>query len=218
MGKPQTAQHKLAKYIGGLNRENGVRTIDCLIKPEGILVLPLPWNANELFNELLVTAEGRFGLRSRALRIDVRPRNHRTPETVPDGPSGCVVHYFQEAEKDYQQLRFQLAHEAIHALSGALVRDARKLEEGLAVWFSLSAMNRQYRKRAEGGDGVSPLFLDALQLFEQLKPTDSKISKFRLKCPDLDQASPELVAESFSIEISLASRLCQRVPTEIHLR
>lgn len=180
--------------------------------------MPVAWNANELFNELLSKAEQRFGARSRTVRIKVLARNKQTPESVADGSDGCIVYYFQETEKDYQRLRFQLAHEAVHVLSGAFVREARKLEEGLAVWFSLSVINRSYRKRAERGDGVSSLFLDALKWFTKLKATDDRIRAFREKCPNLDFATPELIAKVFRVDMPLASELCQRVPADMHLR
>jgi hypothetical protein len=101
-----------------------------------------------LFNQLLLDAEERFGPRSRAMAATVVPRDNPTPETVPNGAEGCFVYYYGEAQNDPQRLRFQLAHEAIHVLSGALRRDARKLEKGLAVWFSLRQADRKYRRRA----------------------------------------------------------------------
>jgi hypothetical protein len=176
------------------------------------------WNATTLFNELLSAAENRFGTRSRDLTVQVEARDHKTPETIPSGANGCIVYYFREAESDYQRLRFQLAHEAIHVLSGTLNREALKLEEGLAVWFSLSVMNRQYRKRVEKGDGISRLFLDAFNLFKRLDPNDDKVKRLREKCPALDEAIPELIAEIFAVDIGLASELCQRVPPDMRLR
>ena len=90
-------------------------------------------DAPSLFNELLAEAETRFGPRSRTLAPIVEPRDDLIiPETIPDGADRCKVFYAREAQHDYLRLGFQLAHEAIHVLSGALRRDARNLEEGFA--------------------------------------------------------------------------------------
>jgi hypothetical protein len=44
-----------------------------------------------LFYELLAKAESRFGPRTRSLNIEVVPRPHPTPETITNGPNGCIV-------------------------------------------------------------------------------------------------------------------------------
>jgi hypothetical protein len=105
-------------------------------------------------------AEQRFGLRTRKFRtLKVQGRDNPTPETIPDGIDGCLVHYYGEIKHDFDRLRFQLSHEAIHVLLGSLRRDCRYIEEGLAVWFSLDVSEESYRKRAE--DGLPQLFAEA---------------------------------------------------------
>lgn len=173
---------------------------------------------SELFNELLAKAELRFGPRTRSLNIEVVPRSHLTPETITSGPDGCIVHYFEGAASDRERLSFQLGHEAIHVLSGAFVREARMLEEGLAVSFSLDAVTRNYRRRTKRGEGISLLFLRAFRSFENLKATDAKITEFRQQCPNLDNATPQLIAGIFIVDPQVASELCQRVPPDMHLR
>jgi hypothetical protein len=184
----------------------------------GMKMIAQPKTARDVFDDILLKAEQRFGKRSRDLAISVEPRDHKTPESIAIGTNGCVVHYFRAVEVDSQRLRFQLSHEAIHVLSGNFRRDVPIIEEGLAVSFSLSVMDRNYRRRSKKGDGLSPLFINALSLFDELKSGDDSIRQLRLKCPDLDQVTPTLLISVFSCSMSLASKLCQRVPQDMHLR
>jgi hypothetical protein len=178
----------------------------------------ITWNALVLFNELLGKAEQQFGPRSRPLKIQVLPRANPVPESTPNGTDGCIVHFFTEAATDHERLRFQLAHEAVHVLCGNFIRTATTLEEGLAVWFSLSVSKPPYRKRAEKGEGVSALFLDALRLFKRLKPSDQKVKELRLVSPTLDDVTPDMLSRVFGAPKDLVQQLCKRVPPDMHLR
>jgi hypothetical protein len=175
-------------------------------------------SASEEFRLLLKQAELRFGKRSRKLKIKVESRTELVAETVPDGDDACVVYYAREAKRDPQRLRFQLAHEAIHVLSGALKREALKFEEGLAVWFSLNFDDSDPRYSALARGTLPQMFSEALDLFEQLGPTDEKIKELRSRCNSLDGTTPELLQMVFSTTITLAERLCERVPADMHLR
>jgi hypothetical protein len=168
-----------------------------------------------LFDQLFLEAEKRFGRRSRALSITVMPRDNLIPETVRNGDT-CCVYYSREAENDPQRLRFQLAHEVIDVLSGALRRDARKLDEGFAVWFSLQQSDRNYRRRARRS--LPHLFAEALKLFDQMKPTDIKIKELRSKCSDLDNVRTENLEEIFLVSREQAQSILLRVPMEMHAR
>jgi hypothetical protein len=171
-------------------------------------------DASILFSELLAEAERRFGPRSRTLTPVVDARDQLIPETIPNGADSCIVHYAREAQHDHLRLSFQLAHEAIHVLSGALSRDALKLEEGFATWFSLhnSQGNRKYRGRARAL--LPPIFKEALALFCQIRPTDDRIKYLRNKCSDLDRVTPDLLTEVFLVSNDLARQLCERVSNE----
>jgi hypothetical protein len=168
----------------------------------------------DLFDRLLTEAETRFGKRARLLHpIIVLPRDNPTP-----GQNGCFVYYDRNAENEFFRLQFQLAHEAIHVLSGALRRDATKLEEGFAVWFSLhhDQMNRKLRKREESA--LKPLFAEALKLFIDLGPTDDAISALRTLRPDLDTVEPADLERVFSVSEERALRILDRVPLGMHAR
>ena len=165
-----------------------------------------------LFDQLILKAEERFGPRSYTLAPTVKPWDNPIPETVRDRPDACSVYYAREAESNDQLLRFQLAHEAIHVLSGALKREARKLEEGFAVWFSLDQVRRHYRRHAR--KLLPNLFKRALELFCQLKPTDSKIKELRSECPDLNDARAELLMRIFLVSDEQAQKILERVPFE----
>jgi hypothetical protein len=177
-------------------------------------------NPSKLFDRLLSEAEERFGPRSRALNPTVMPRDNVIPETVQNEmvPDACFVYFAREAEGDYQRLRFQLAHEAIHVLSGVLKRDALKLEEGFAVWFSLNhrKVKEEYRRRAY--DSLPPLFKDALKFFRRMKPTDSTIKQLRYECRFFDNVRPESLTKIFSVSGEHARKILQRVPKEMHAR
>jgi hypothetical protein len=79
-------------------------------------------SSSSIFREALRYAERRFGERTRKLKIKVEARDNEVPETVADGSSACVVYYARKAKRDLDRVRFQLAHEAIHVLSGALTQ------------------------------------------------------------------------------------------------
>lgn len=178
-----------------------------------------PKTPPQQFEILLAEAENRFGPRSRHLQSRLEPRAHLIPEFMEDGPNGCVVYYWDQAEADLQRLCFQLAHEAIHVLSGGLRRSSRNFEEGLAVWFSLN--NKQLADRnytAVARAGLPPLFKNALTLFCQLKPSDAKIKAVRATAANLDEVTPELLAKVFSAPVTLAEKLCERVSEEMQDR
>ncbi len=162
-------------------------------------------------------AEQRFGPRTRKFRtLKVQGRDNQTPETVPDGDGGCLVHYYSKAKHDSERLRFQMSHEAIHVLLGSLQRECRYIEEGLAVWFSLSVAEDAYGKRAEAGLPV--LFADALKLLRQAKPTDQKIQALRKLSPDLDDLEVQHLIDALSIDEELAVKLHSRVPPDMKFR
>jgi hypothetical protein len=108
---------------------------------------------------LLKEAEVRFGSASRKIRFKVRARENPAPETRADGTAGATVYYAREARHDPSRLRFQLAHEVVHCLSGTFKRDPLKLEEGFAVYFSLNlwANDPAYQEKAR--DSL-PLFIE----------------------------------------------------------
>lgn len=162
-------------------------------------------------------AEKRFGPRARKFRtLKVQGRDKATPESIREGDDGCIVYYYGAVKRNVDRLRFQLSHEAIHVLLGSLKRDCRYIEEGLAVWFSLSVCEESYRDLAEAS--LPKLFADALALFRQAKPTDEAISNLRLLSPDLDKLEPDHLVKSLSIDSDLAHQLMARVPTDIKLR
>jgi hypothetical protein len=132
-------------------------------------------------------------------------RDDETPETVPDRDNGCLVHYYGKVKHDADRLRFQLSHEAIHVLLGSLKRECRYIEEGLAVWFSLSVSEDSYSKRAE--KGLPKLFAEALTLLRQAKPTDEKIQKLRKLSADLDELEVQHLIDALSIDKDLAEKL-----------
>jgi hypothetical protein len=166
-----------------------------------------------LFQEELKRSEEQFGSRTRHLATKVEPRDG-IPETAPDGVDGCIVYFQRAAAKDWQKLRFQLAHEAVHVLSGGLRRDATRFEEGLAVWFSLHANNREYRQRAERE--LPAMFRDAYNLFKKLEQkyemeSHDKIKALRQQCPDLDNVNSDILIKIFEAPQTLADALCRRV-------
>lgn len=173
--------------------------------------------SKNVFISLLELAERRFGDRSRNLKIKVNGRDDDIPETVSLGADKCCVYYYRKAKQHEQRLRFQLAHEAIHVLSGALKRKALKLEEGLAVWFSLDVLDdHSYRDQARVS--LSPIFKEALELFEQLTPSDNAIAALRACCSCLDEVAPQHLKQVFGCSHELAVKLCERVPEDMHLR
>ena len=174
--------------------------------------------SKDVFMSLLEQAERRFGTRSRKLRIKVNGREEDIPETLADGPDACVVYYYRKVKHNTQRLRFQLAHEAIHVLSGVFRRDALKFEEGLATWFSLDIFRKDPSYYDKAQASIPPLFKDALELFEQLKPTDETITTLRARCSCLDKVSPDLLKEVFDASDKLANKLCERFPLDMHLR
>ncbi len=171
---------------------------------------------NTIFKRLLERAETRFGPRSHDLKIKVNGRDDEIPQTERNGEDGCIVYYYGKVRRDDDRLQFQLAHEAIHVLSGAIRREALLLEEGLATRFSLDVSSLSYRDSARASLPV--LFKDALVQFEQLRATDQTIKALRLKCPCLDDVTPDLLKEFFSATDELANSLCARVPPDMHLR
>jgi hypothetical protein len=162
-------------------------------------------------------AEQRFGLRTRKFRtLKVQGRNDTTPETVLDGNDGCIVHYYGAVKQDHDRLHFQLSHEAIDVLLGSLKRECRYIEEGLAVWFSLSVSEESYRKRAE--DILPNLFAEALSRLRQANPTDEKIRNLRNLSPDLDKLEVQHLIDALEIKPELAEKLYERVPPDMALR
>lgn len=175
-------------------------------------------SAKKLFGARLKEAEWRFGPRSRKISIRLESRDNITPETVADGPDACIVYYFRAAKHDSLRLEHQLAHETIHVISGVFKREATKFEEGFAVWFSLNyrGIDPGYSQRARVA--LSPLFADALSLFEKLNPTDDQIKTLRSKCSSFDGLTPHLIKDIFGVSDSLADELCKTVPSDINLR
>jgi hypothetical protein len=173
--------------------------------------------ARDVLTSHVKQAEQRFGFRARTFRtLKVQGRNNQTPESVPDRDDGCIVYYYGLVKRDMDRLRFQLSHEAIHVLLGSLRRDCRYIEEGLAVWFSLSVCEDSYRVKAEAS--LPKLFADALSLFRRTNPTDEAISHLRLLSPDLDRLETDYLVKSLSIDNALAQQLMERVPISMKLR
>jgi hypothetical protein len=171
------------------------------------------------FRTLLKEAEHRFGPRSRKIRIKVEPRSDQVPETILNATNdGATVYYARVAKDDPLRLRFQLAHEAIHCLSGAFRRDALVLEEGLAVYFTLNLTNKNSSYDQRATDALPPLFNNALALFNRLNPTDEKIKALRTHYPCLDAVQPEILQSVFGATNGLVNELCDRVPNEMHMR
>jgi hypothetical protein len=173
--------------------------------------------ARDVLTSHAKTAEQRFGSRTRKFRtLKVQGRDDETPETVHDGIDGCLVHYYGAIKHNHNRLRFQLSHEAIHVLLGSLKRECRYIEEGLAVWFSLSVSEENYRKLAE--DSLPKLFADALAFLRQANPTNEKIQNLRKLSVDLDQLEIQHLVDALSIDGVLAEKLHKRVPPDMALR
>ena len=171
-----------------------------------------------LFDGLLDEAEDRFGPRARQLNIDVVAREHPTPESISNGPDSCTVYFAREAEGNLPRLRFQLAHEAIHVLSGAFKRRATYFEEGFAVWFSLNLREKDRAYDHQTHANLPLLFKEALKLFKKLNPTDEKLKLLRTDCPSLDMITADRLKGHFSIADNWVAKLIDRVPEEMHLR
>jgi hypothetical protein len=178
-----------------------------------------PKTPSQRFASLLAEAEKRFGPRSRELQFTLAPRTNPVPETMENGPDGCVVYYFDQVASDPERLCFQLAHESIHVLSGGLRRSARNIEEGLAVWFSLNnsqLLDRNYKARARVS--LPALYKKALDLFCGLNPSDDSIKVLRAEASNLDDVTPDLLVKLFSASPALAENLCERVSEEMQDR
>jgi hypothetical protein len=160
------------------------------------------------FSDLVLEAERRFGSRTRPIQYEVVGRQNLIPESVFAG--GIATIYFaSEARHDFFRLRFQLAHEAVHYICGGFRRDTTKLEEGLAVHFSLTLHRRDpdYDKRSEAS--LPAMFTDCLSLFRQARMTDAIVEEIRASIPNLDNLAPsDLVRFT---EERLAQTLCERV-------
>jgi hypothetical protein len=173
--------------------------------------------ARDVLTSHVKRAEQHFGPRARKFRtLKVEGRDNKTPESIPDGDYGCIVYYYRLIKRDKDRLQFQLSHEAIHVLLGSLRRDCRYIEEGLAVWFSLSVCEDSYRVKAEAS--LPKMFANALALFRRTNPTDEGISNLRLLSPNLDHLETNHLVKSFSIDNDLAQQLMERVPIEMELR
>ena len=136
------------------------------------------------------------------------------PETVRLG-TAAVIYFSIDARHNFFRLRFQLAHEAIHFLSGALRRDSLKFEEGLAVHFSLTLRRRDAHYDAETQRKLPPMFDECLQLYRALGAKDEQIRSLRLATPNLDKIDRSKIMEFFSADSTLAEKLCERVPFDM---
>jgi hypothetical protein len=136
-------------------------------------------------------------------------RDSLTPETILDPAAGEVTIWFaNEARHDYDRMRLQLAHEAIHVLCGGFKRQCLTFEEGLAVQFSLFVSTQTYANASE--HELPPLYANALARFRELKATPQQIRELRKKL-HIDDLQPSILEERFGAPSELASALCMRV-------
>ena len=164
------------------------------------------WNLQML---LLATAEAMLGSRERTKRV-CQPRftDHDQPllRHTPD-QQGAYVELARNAECTWSLTIFQMAHETIHLLS-PIVGDAKNLEEGVAVEFSLYV-------QPLFGISVQPdnsAYLQALQLVRMLPGGPLQAARqIRDRLGSLEAATAQNLLGLFpSVDEAVAESLADR--------
>jgi len=169
----------------------------------------MTFRPTKLFKNALAVAERTYGKRSGTHRFIVEGRDYPIPETLPPDAAGNITICFaNEARTDYDRLRFQLSHEAIHVICGGFKRQCLVFEEGLATHFSLTQSTSDYASRAEAT--LPRMFANALSAFRKLNPSPEKIRQIRATIL-IDHLTPTLLERYFGSSPELALVLCDRV-------
>ncbi|MBX3583668.1 MAG: hypothetical protein KF810_17415 [Rhizobiaceae bacterium] len=112
------------------------------------------------------------------------------------------------------QLRYQLAHEAVHFLSPAPVR-APLIEEGLAVWFSLQVSKPFYV--AETSKQMPVNYRRALEFalhFMKRIPLP-RLREYRVSNPAFHAWTPEMLVADLGFDTNYATEACTIVDMRI---
>jgi hypothetical protein len=80
--------------------------------------------------------------------------------------------------------------------------------------LTLPQSSKKYNDMARAS--LPKLYLEALELFERLNPTDEKLKELRKLCPCLDNVTSDLLKKTFAASDDLAEALCERVPDDMH--
>lgn len=158
----------------------------------------------------LQKAEQTFGPRNKDWKIGgVLLRPNMPPELFGVLPArSLIINVSIAPEQHFERFVFQLSHEVVHMLSPTTVPHASLFEEGLAVWFSLRCVSKQYGDGCVAG--LEEPYRTALALIQKISPDPARLIALRQKQPNLDAITPELITKHFGASTEDATKLCER--------
>mgnify|MGYP001033361899 CR=1 FL=1 len=151
-----------------------------------------------LCSSLMAGAMKRFGQKVPDRPIIGLEYNGEVPECFHDGPKNLVIRLGTSTKGHPQQLKFQLAHEVVHAVCRGQKTTAPMIEEGAAIQFS-------FVPDRFGGDylektirQVKPQYLVAADLYQQLMElAPDAVKLIRKRNPILDELTAAGLKEVF---------------------
>jgi hypothetical protein len=165
-----------------------------------------------VLREMILAAEQRLGSRTTAFPAYVAyTPDHSAPFAGPCLDQNCIIVFLTEdmLTASDEQVRFQLAHEAVHCLAPSKEK-APRVEEGAATLLSLEApgISQNYAKKAEAG--LPESYQRALaDVREILQGNPNGIFQVRQIEPDFRKLTPDLLQDVLHISPELAERLCK---------
>ena len=165
-----------------------------------------------VLREMICAAERRFGPRTTSFPAYVAyTPDHSAPFAGPCLDQNCIIVFLTEdmVTAGDEQVRLQLAHEAVHCLAPSKEK-APRLEEGVATLLSLEApgISQNYAKEAEAG--LPEFYQKALaDVREILKVNPNVVLQVRQIEPDFRKLTPKLLQDLLHISPELAERLCK---------
>jgi hypothetical protein len=165
-----------------------------------------------VLREMILVAEQRFGGRTTAIPAYVAyTPDHSAPFAAPCLDQNCIIVFLTEdmLTAGDEQIRLQLAHEAVHCLAPSREK-APRLEEGVATLLSLEApgISQDYARKAEAG--LPTFYKKALHdVRELLRIEPNGVFQVRQVEPDFRRLTSKLLQDVLGISPELAERLCK---------
>ena len=165
-----------------------------------------------ILREMILVAEQKFGRRTTTFPAYVAyTPDHTAPFAGPCLDQNCIIVFLTEDMLTAcdEQVRLQLAHEAVHCLAPSKEK-APRIEEGAATLLSLEAPGISQNYATEAEAGLPEFYQKALaDVRELLQGNPNGILQVRQVEPNFRKLTPELLQEVLHISPELAERLCK---------
>jgi hypothetical protein len=169
------------------------------------------WTLSSRVGDMLKIAESLYGSRDLSYTfLGIEFAENKPQNWFPGRCKHVVIQLSKSCIMEPDKACFQLAHEVIHLLSPTEYKNVNVLEEGLASYFQMQYMDKEWPKANMHID--DPAYISAKKSVEKLLALDKDaIKTLRKKEPVISHITESMIIDSYpSLETKITKHLCQK--------